>query len=105
MTGMPEAAIARELALCYTCVAVVTDLDAGFEAGEGVTHAEVLATFGASIERLKVVLATTVGTLPDDDDCTCRHALDGLQLPFEPPSRFPSDRPSEFPSELPSEAQ
>ena len=42
MTGMPEAGIARELALCYTSIAVVTDLDAGAETGSGVTHAEVL---------------------------------------------------------------
>jgi 5'-methylthioadenosine phosphorylase len=37
MTAMPEASIARELALCYTTIAVVTDLDAGLAAGEGVT--------------------------------------------------------------------
>jgi 5'-methylthioadenosine phosphorylase len=85
MTGMPEASIARELALCYTSVAVVTDLDAGFEAGEGVTHAEVMATFGRSIERLKAVLEATVAALPKDDECSCRHALDGLPLPFELP--------------------
>jgi len=42
MTGAPEAALARELALCYTAVALVTDLDAGVEAGSGVTHDEVL---------------------------------------------------------------
>ena len=85
MTGMPEASIARELALCYTTAAVVTDLDAGFESGEGVTHAEVLATFGAGVERLKSVLAAAVGRLPSDDDCSCRHALDGLPLPFDLP--------------------
>ena len=82
MTGMPEASIARELAMCYTTMAVVTDLDAGVEAGEGVTHAEVMATFGASVERLKGVLAVAVARLPADDDCACRHALDGLPLPF-----------------------
>jgi 5'-methylthioadenosine phosphorylase len=85
MTGMPEASIARELALCYTSIAVVTDLDAGVEAGEGVTHAEVLATFAASIERLQRVLTATVAALATDDDCTCRHALDGIRLPFELP--------------------
>jgi 5'-methylthioadenosine phosphorylase len=85
MTGMPEAAIARELALCYTCVAVVTDLDAGIETGEGVTQAEVMAIFGASVERLKTVLAAAVAALPSDDDCACRHALDGIPLPFELP--------------------
>jgi 5'-methylthioadenosine phosphorylase len=85
MTGMPEAAIARELALCYTAAAVVTDLDAGVEAGEGVTHAEVIATFGRTVDRLKVLLQDVVVRLPGDDACSCRHALDGLTLPFELP--------------------
>ena len=35
MTGIPEAVLARELALCYTTVALVTDLDAGVETGDG----------------------------------------------------------------------
>ena len=35
MTGMPEASIARELALCLTSIALVTDLDAGVEEGAG----------------------------------------------------------------------
>ncbi len=35
MTAMPEAALARELGLCYTTLALVTDLDAGVEAGAG----------------------------------------------------------------------
>jgi 5'-methylthioadenosine phosphorylase len=78
MTGAPEAAIARELALCYTSVAVVTDHDAGIAAGEGVTEAEVFAVFGRSIERLKELLAAVIGQLPKpDEDCQCRHSLDG----------------------------
>jgi 5'-methylthioadenosine phosphorylase len=85
MTGMPEASIARELALCYTCVAVVTDLDAGFEHGEGVTQAEVFAEFGRSIEALKQMLVRVVERLPAADDCTCRRSLDGLTLPFDLP--------------------
>jgi 5'-methylthioadenosine phosphorylase len=87
MTGAPEASIARELALCYTSIAVVTDHDAGVEAGTGVTHAEVLAQFRGSIERLKQLLAATVGRLPVNDaaTCSCRRSLDGLPLPFELP--------------------
>lgn len=78
MTGAPEASIARELALCYTSVAVVTDHDAGVEAGGGVTQAEVFEVFGRSIERLKDLLTEAIGRLPKpDEDCTCRHALDG----------------------------
>jgi 5'-methylthioadenosine phosphorylase len=85
MTGMPEAAIARDLALCYTCVAAVTDLDAGVEAGEGVTHADVLAVFAANVDRLRTLMVTAILALPTDDECRCRHALDGLPLPFELP--------------------
>ncbi|GAA3585891.1 S-methyl-5'-thioadenosine phosphorylase [Kribbella ginsengisoli] len=78
MTGAPEASIARELALCYTSVAVVTDHDAGVSVGGGVTQAEVFEVFGRSIERLKGLLTEVIGQLPKvDEDCTCRHALDG----------------------------
>jgi 5'-methylthioadenosine phosphorylase len=90
MTGVPEASIARELAICYTSLAVVTDHDAGVDAGQGVTHAEVMATFAESIDMLKAVVAETIRTLPGEgsaatEDCSCRHALDGLPLPFQLP--------------------
>jgi 5'-methylthioadenosine phosphorylase len=85
MTAMPEAAIARELAMCLTSVALVTDLDAGVDAGEGVTHAEVLEEFGRNVVRLRSLLGAAIELLPEDDDCHCRHALDGLKLPFELP--------------------
>ncbi|TDU83418.1 5'-methylthioadenosine phosphorylase [Kribbella voronezhensis] len=78
MTGAPETSIARELALCYTSIAVVTDHDAGIATGDGVTEAEVYAVFGRSIERLKELLAEVIGKLPKpDEDCQCRHSLDG----------------------------
>ena len=84
MTGMPEASIARELALCYTSLALVTDHDAGVEGGAAVTHAEVLEVFGRSVERLKALVADAVRALPPEgEDCTCRHSLDGLTLPFD----------------------
>ena len=60
MTGIPEAVLARELALCYTTVALVTDLDAGVETGEGVTHAEVLEVFGREVSRLRDLLVDVV---------------------------------------------
>ncbi|WP_145811965.1 S-methyl-5'-thioadenosine phosphorylase [Kribbella amoyensis] len=78
MTGAPEAAIARELGVCYTSIAVVTDHDAGVATGEGVTQAEVFEVFGRSIERLKSLVRDVIAALPGPDaDCSCRHALDG----------------------------
>jgi len=85
MTGYPEAALARELALCYTTVALVTDLDAGVEHGAGVTHAEVLEVFGRNVERLRTLLLDVIPTLPTERTCPCPTALDGLDLPFELP--------------------
>jgi 5'-methylthioadenosine phosphorylase len=85
MTGFPEAILARELALCYTSLSLVTDHDAGVEAGQGVTHAEVLEFFGRNVTRMRTLVAEAVRALPEDRTCACGSALDGLKLPFELP--------------------
>jgi 5'-methylthioadenosine phosphorylase len=86
MTGHPEAALARELALCYTTLAVVTDMDAGVAEGEGVTQAEVFATFGRSMSRLRDLVADIIAAFPAErEDDLCGHALDGIRLPIELP--------------------
>jgi 5'-methylthioadenosine phosphorylase len=85
MTAMPEAGLARELALCYTTLALVTDLDAGVEAGAGVTHDEVLAAFAANLPRLRELLVATIAALPrQQGDCPCADTSthpDSFQLP------------------------
>jgi 5'-methylthioadenosine phosphorylase len=85
MTGYPEAVMAREMALCYTTLCLVTDLDAGQGPGEGVTHAEVLEVFARNIDRLKTLLTGVLPRMPAERTCTCASALDGLKLPFELP--------------------
>jgi 5'-methylthioadenosine phosphorylase len=81
MTAMPEAALARELGLCYTTLALVTDLDAGVEAGAGVTHAEVLAAFAQNLPRLRGLLLRTLAALPlTQGDCPCG-AAEGPSVP------------------------
>jgi 5'-methylthioadenosine phosphorylase len=95
MTGMPEASIARELAMCFTTIALVTDHDAGVEVGEAVTHAEVLRVFGRSIEGVKALLRSAVALMPAAEDdtsatCSCRRALDGLTLPITLPTSDPA---------------
>ena len=90
MTGMPEASIARELAMCFTTIALVTDHDAGVDGGEAVTHEEVLAVFAQNVDALKQVLRSALAAMPaeESDDvatCGCRRALDGITLPFALP--------------------
>ncbi|HEX3613771.1 MAG TPA: S-methyl-5'-thioadenosine phosphorylase [Sporichthyaceae bacterium] len=79
MTGQPEAALARELALCYTPLALVTDLDAGIEAGTGVTMAEVFAMFSANVGRLRDLLFDVIAALPTERVCPCPATLDGVR--------------------------
>ncbi|MFI7604271.1 S-methyl-5'-thioadenosine phosphorylase [Micromonospora sp. NPDC049366] len=85
MTGHPEAILARELALCYTAIALVTDFDAGVTSDEAVTQDEVFRVFGENTARLRALLLAVVGRLPDQRDCRCPQALDGLTLPFDLP--------------------
>lgn len=87
MTGHPEAVLARELSLCYTSLTLVTDLDAGAEHGEGVSHEEVLRVFGANVARLRTVLFDAIAALPATTarDCLCTRALDGMDPGIELP--------------------
>jgi 5'-methylthioadenosine phosphorylase len=85
MTGHPEAVLARELALCYSTIALVTDLDAGVEGDHGVTQEEVFRVFADNTAKLRGVLLDAVAALPTTRTCLCTRALDGIKLPFELP--------------------
>lgn len=72
MTAMPEAGLARELGLCYTTLALVTDLDAGVEVGAGVTQHDVFAEFAKNLPRMRELLVATLGGLPEAQGaCAC----------------------------------
>ncbi|MDJ0408036.1 S-methyl-5'-thioadenosine phosphorylase [Rhodococcoides fascians] len=84
MTGHPEAVLARELELCYAPIALVTDLDAGIESGQGVKAEDVFAEFQKNIEPLKALVRSAVRDAPTGECPHCRvHA--GVTLPVELP--------------------
>lgn len=85
MTGHPEAALARELALCFTAIALVTDLDAGVDAGDAVTQEEVFRVFAENTERMRDLVLRTAVALDLARPCPCANALDGIRLPIELP--------------------
>lgn len=86
MTGHPEAVLARELRMCYAPLALVTDMDAGVAAGDGVGQAEVFALFRANLERLSGLIDKAVGQLPDPTGCACSAWADALDLTYEVPA-------------------
>lgn len=85
MTGHPEAVLARELALCYATVALVTDLDAGISAESSVNQADVFAVFAQHTDRLRTTLRTVAAGLDGERSCACSAAVDGMDLPIELP--------------------
>jgi 5'-methylthioadenosine phosphorylase len=85
MTGHPEAVLARELGLCFTAIALVTDLDAGVDVGDTVTQEEVFRVFAENTERMRDLVLRAAITLDLDRRCPCVNALEGIRLPFELP--------------------
>ena len=79
LTGQPEAALARELAMCYLPVAVVTDLIAEWDEPGGQRGAT--QTFTAHLAGLRSLLSTAALTA-ERDGCRCGAALQGIRLPF-----------------------
>lgn len=62
MTGMPEAALARELGLCYATCAVVANWAAGRGEGE-ISMAEIQANLTDGMAKVKQLLIALVGQL------------------------------------------
>lgn len=74
MTGMPEACLARELEICFSCIAVVTNSAAGLSSGR-LTATEVVDTMKVSTERIRNLLMAALSVIPAERNCECRHAL------------------------------
>jgi 5'-methylthioadenosine phosphorylase len=76
MTQYPEAALARELALCYVAIALVTDFDAGVVADIGpVSVTDVVAVLTQNNERVRGVIKQMLAALPQNRACSCAGAL------------------------------
>lgn len=75
MTQYPEAYLARELAICYANIALITDYDAGATADAAVSNVDVLRVFAENNARLKELLFAIVPALPAERGCTCKDAL------------------------------
>lgn len=85
MTGYPEAVLARELDMCYASIALVTDLDAGIEAGGGVTAVDVFGEFEKNIEPFKKLVHEAIGQVAAERTCTDCQSHAGVSLPFDLP--------------------
>jgi len=79
MTQYPEVILAKELALCYCAIALVTDYDAGLVDKlnqKPVSTAEILKVFSANIEKSKSLLLNIIANLSTRRPCSCSQSLD-----------------------------
>ena len=74
MTLVPEVTLARERAVCYACLAMVTDFDVW--ADHPVETKEILATMAQNSDRMQKVLAELIPRVAVTPTCSCAKALD-----------------------------
>lgn len=74
MTLVPEVALARERAVCYACLAMVTDYDVWSE--RPVNAAEIVETMHRNVERMHRLLAALLPKLAGAPTCACAQALE-----------------------------
>ncbi len=79
MTGMPEASLARELAICFAGIAVVTNYAAGIS-GKKLTTTEVKEGMAGATEKLKLLLRETFSITPHSRNCACKEALKDAKM-------------------------
>jgi 5'-methylthioadenosine phosphorylase len=91
MTQHPEAVLARELGICYSTVALVTDYDAGLTAAgvEPVSQEEVLRVFEENLDRLRALLFTSIAALPDPPGCGHPPVAGGRRCDAQAPPAAP----------------
>ncbi len=74
MTLVPEVTLARERAICYACLAMVTDFDVW--ADRPVEVKEIVETMHRNTDRMHRLLEALLPRLAHPPTCRCAHALD-----------------------------
>ncbi len=74
MTLVPEVTLARERAVCYACLAMVTDYDVW--ADRPVNAQEIVETMHRNVERMHRLLERLVPALGTEPACECARALE-----------------------------
>ncbi len=82
MTQYPEVALARELAMCYVNISLITDYDAGvaIDSDRHVEAADVVKILQRNTANVKRVLLAMLQNWPEHRACSCGDALKYAQL-------------------------
>jgi 5'-methylthioadenosine phosphorylase len=76
MTQYPEGYLAREQEMCYVCISLITDYDAGLD-GEvaPVSAEEVMNVFNGNLDKLRQLLFDMIKNIDLNRNCNCGEVL------------------------------
>jgi 5'-methylthioadenosine phosphorylase len=74
MTLVPEVNLAREVRMCYSTIAMVTDYDVWAE--KPVSAEEVVRVMNQNVENAKKLIANVIPKIPKERKCNCAKYLD-----------------------------
>jgi 5'-methylthioadenosine phosphorylase len=79
MTGVPEVGLAKELSLCYSSLAIITNQACGMTT-QKLTADEVTEVVGKAQDAIFEIISDTIKKIPETRNCRCRFAKEGACL-------------------------
>lgn len=83
MTQYPEVALAHEIGMCYSALALVTDYDAGVishEKVKPVSTKEIVKIFSKNNQKAAKLIKKIIADLPERTTCACHKSLENAQF-------------------------
>ena len=80
MTGYPEVALAREAALCYASLCIITNPAAGMAGGKGLAISEITDLMKNCRENVREIIYQAAQKIPEKRSCGCKDALSGAAI-------------------------
>jgi len=78
MTGLPEAALARELEMCYATICYVSNMAAGIQ--KEISAEDVAKTSAVAQPKILRILERVIPDIPEERVCPCSRSLEGARL-------------------------
>ena len=80
MTGYPEVVLAREAALCYASLCIITNPAAGMAGGSDLAISEIADIMNKCRETVREIIYLAAQKIPEERSCGCKDALSGAAI-------------------------
>ena len=80
MTGYPEVVLAREAALCYASLCIITNPAAGMGEGIDLAISEIAILMNQCRETVREIIYLAAQKIPEERPCGCKDALSGAAI-------------------------